>query len=537
MRARALLLACAAAAFAQETPPRTGSVQGVVRVEGSDGAPLPSLTVEIGKLSTLTGPDGRYEIRDVPPGRHNLSVGHPFRSPVGQTTRPVTIVAGQKAAVDFAIPLLGVISGTVTDEFDDPATEVEVVILESEYVAGALQWSRRIATRTNDQGAYRIERVQPGAGYILLARPSDLRRLPAMSEAPTDPRLRRPVSVPTYFPGVAEREGATRLRLRGGEHRERVDVRLLRAPSFCIEANAGPGRADRLVTVQETSQPLGIINGGVTGLPRQGMLGPDGALRMCDLHPGEYAVSVVEGDLNEPRGLSTAIVSIQERDVTRVALPRAPALTVPVEFAWAGGVPPEKPVETRHQLFLLSRTRSFGSHQSTGPVKPPGVTEWKEAIMDEYVHRVSGLNGRLYVKAVLYGNETITSAPLRPGSAPAGSSVRVLLGHDGVLIRARVTNRSGAAVPHATVVVMPESHADVGEFAAAIRHGRADQAGSYTSSRAVPPGKLYVAALAAPLGDPVSAEAIDRLLAVRMRAKELIALPNADLDLDLEVIE
>ena len=531
-----VLAVVCALAFAQEAPPKAGSVQGVVRVEGPDGAPLADLTVEVGKLSTVTGPNGRYELRDVPPGRHDLRVGHPFSSPVGQTAKPVTIVAGQAVVVDFALPLLAVVSGRVTDEFDDPVPDVEVVMLDAEYSAGTLRWSRRIATRTNDEGVYRIERARPGVRYVLLARPIDMRRLPAMSEAPSDPRLRRPASVPTYFPGVSEREGATQVRLRGGERREGLDIRLLRAPSFCIEASAGAGRADRLFTVQETNLQLGIVTGGVTGLPRHGPPGPDGAFRLCDLPPGEYSVSVVEGDLNDPQGLSSAIVSIRDGDVARLTLPRAPALQVPVEFAWAGP-PPEKPTEAKLRLALISRTRSFGGYPSTEAVNAPGVTELKEVVMDEYVHRIVGLNGRLYVKDVLYGNDTITFAPFRPGTAPSGSSVKVLLGHDGVTVRARVRNHDGAAAAYATVVVMPESHSTEGDFAGKIRHGRADQTGAYTALRAVAPGKLYLVALSAPLGEPVRPEEIERLLSLRSRAKEVVAQPNADIDVDLEAIE
>lgn len=428
------------------------------------------------------------------------------------------------------------IAGTVTDEFDDPAPAVEVVLLQGEYAAGALRWSRRTASRTDDEGAYRIERVRPGVGYVLLVRPTDLRRLPAMSDAPSDPRLRRPVSVPTYFPGVAEREGATLLRLRGGEHRQGVDVRLRRAPSFCVEAAAGAGRAVQLFTVQETNQQLGIVTGGVTGLPRSGTPGPDGGFRVCDLAPGEYAVAAAEGDLNDPKAMATAIVAIRDGDVARLVLPPVTAVRLPIEFAWAGN-PPERPVEAKLRLALNSLTRSFGGFPVTEAAGVPGTTEFKEIIVDDYVHRVIGLNGRLYVESITYGNDAITFGPLRPGSALTGAPVRVLLGHDGALIKARVRNRVGAAVAHATVVVMPEAFASEAEFAAAIHHGQADQAGNFAASRAVAPGKLYVIAMATPLGEPIGPDDIARLRAMRSRAREVTAAPNADLDLELETIE
>lgn len=84
-----------APAPAQNTAPKTGTVQGVVRAEGPDGAPLADLSVAIGKLSTVTGSDGRYELRDVLPGRQDVSLGQSFRGPVGRTSKPVSVVAGK----------------------------------------------------------------------------------------------------------------------------------------------------------------------------------------------------------------------------------------------------------------------------------------------------------------------------------------------------------------------------------------------------------------------------------------------------------
>jgi plastocyanin len=48
----------------------------------------------------VTGKDGRYEIRDVPPGKYTLAVWHEKRK---AAPKPVTVEAGKAATVDFTL--------------------------------------------------------------------------------------------------------------------------------------------------------------------------------------------------------------------------------------------------------------------------------------------------------------------------------------------------------------------------------------------------------------------------------------------------
>src|SRR5438045_8583278 len=70
MRVCALLLVLAAAAPLEGQA--TGQITGIVR--NSDGQPTASATVMVRgtKLSTVTGPDGRYTLPEVPPGSYTV---------------------------------------------------------------------------------------------------------------------------------------------------------------------------------------------------------------------------------------------------------------------------------------------------------------------------------------------------------------------------------------------------------------------------------------------------------------------------------
>jgi hypothetical protein len=428
---------------------------------------------------------------------------------------------------------MATLSGTVLDEFDEPMPAHQVLLLAREYTAAAPRYHRRNIAQTNDQGKYRFDYVLPGVPYILLVTPPSSFRAPAKSDAPTDPRLRRPATVPTYYPAVNDQAGAMPLILRPGEHREAIDIQALRAPSYCLETQLAG--SNTFFQIYRSDIPHGSSpNGGVTGMPRTSQPAADGKIRVCELPPAEYRVTVFEGDVNEPLSLASTIVRIFDRDATEVRVQPVPRLRVPVEFAWAGDPPASLP-EAKLRVQLQSMTRSFGaSGYMPDAVAPPAAAEIKGLLMDEYYHRVTGLSGRLYVKEIFYGNDNITFAPMRPGTKHDGASLRVVIGHDGAQLKVRVRDRNAKPIPGATVVVMPAIFASESQLASALQTGLADQFGAYESPRALPPGKYYVLALADPLPEGLPASEVDRLINLRAHAHEVTLQPGATAELDIE---
>ena len=206
-----LLLMVVGALHGQEKP---GAVEGTLV---ANGEPQAGIRVMVGRQESKTDAAGRYSFRDVPAGRHMVSVGEPFRSPVMRVARTVTVVAGQTARADFRVRPTASISGTVRDAFDEPAPGMEVVLLWQEYGAGGPRYFRRNVTATDDEGRYRIDYVQPEVPFLVLVFPIAYRSSPSQSDAPTDPRLRRPATVPTFFPTVSELAGAAQIVLRPGQ--------------------------------------------------------------------------------------------------------------------------------------------------------------------------------------------------------------------------------------------------------------------------------------------------------------------------------
>lgn len=162
---------------AQDTNAAAWRVQlkpgGVVRgqVVDQDGKPVAGIGVRVSEDSCYTrcvrtGEDGRYEIRDVDPGRTaSLSVEDPRISisptkhvefPRGSTETVADLV------VDLAGKTLRTVSGQITDESGAPVAGAEV-----HFGRSTCQWNKKSAT-TDAQGNYALSDLTPDKDMILV---------------------------------------------------------------------------------------------------------------------------------------------------------------------------------------------------------------------------------------------------------------------------------------------------------------------------------------------------------------------------------
>src|SRR5690349_21186575 len=114
------------------------------------GQPLRKAQVRIlaGELRenrvTSTDGDGRYEFKEVIPGRYNVSAskGSYVALQYGQQRpfepgKPLEILANQTVEkVDFALPRGGIITGRILDEFGEPLSDVMVSMQRYQNVGG-----------------------------------------------------------------------------------------------------------------------------------------------------------------------------------------------------------------------------------------------------------------------------------------------------------------------------------------------------------------------------------------------------------------
>ena len=427
--------------------------------------------------------------------------------------------------VDFGMVIQGRISGKVVDQNREPVVGIAVFLVAREYSHGALRAVFAGAGNTDDQGEYRLQRVQPGRAYTVLATRAR-RGLPAISDSPLDPELRLPAVVPTYYPNARSIEGAEALVLRPGEQREGVDIRLTRSAAFCLdgvlEGNTGPGAIN--FNIAETQPHSGRSGeGGFYTMTPGGTSGPDGKVRICDLHPGEYELSVSEsnrGGMSGRAQFGATIVTIGDRDMAGVRVGLRPRIPVSGEVVF-DGVAPETALTGKLRLNVQTITRTeYGSVQA--PI--PGEFAFADGLpMDEYGLDITGEPPGIYVKDVTHGDRSILHRTLRVGSAIGNAGLRVILGRDGGTIGTRVADKDGNPVADCTVVILPATADNEAIFAAALKTGKTDQTGAW-SSPTLAPGKYFVLATSEPIDR--SPETTGKLWKARNRGEAVEIAPN-----------
>ncbi len=442
---RKLLTLCIALAAAwaqdpanQESAKIEGSISGTV-VQSSSGQPVRDARVAVslgqGKsLDSMTDAAGRYSIKSVPPGQYRMGAMAPDREGrIGgfgpSAMRPVTLHAGEElTGFDFRLVFRGTITGKVVDQNNEPVPGLRVVAVTREYHAGALRAVMTSSGNTDDLGEYVINRLEPGRAYRIMAGPG-WSRLSAYSEAPLDPALRRPAIVPTYFPNSRDPDGGEPVVLRDGETREGLNIKVVRAPSFCMEGRLtgelGPHADFSISPVQPASGSTGASS--YSYASPGAAVPPDGKVRICDLPPGDYEIVVSESGqatFAELVNFGTATFTISDRDIpnfTVIARPRAPLAG---EITWFGQAP-DPPLTAELRLFLQAVTRT---NRANTTASVPGEFSFAGGVpMDEYKLDISGVPFGAYVKDVVYGDRSVLLTTIRPGAGMKGTGLRITL--------------------------------------------------------------------------------------------------------------
>ena len=143
------------------------------------------------------------------------------------------------------------------------------------------------------------------------------------------------------------------------------------------------------------------------------------------------------------------------------------------------------------------------SPDAQGPAGPQGL-RWRDGSLtaSEWAHGVAVAVGR------------ITSGTLR----------KVVLARDVATVAVSVAGADGKPVPHATVVLIPDSVTSTRQLARDAVHGTTDQHGAYTSPPLIP-GKYRVMATAQAIRWSVPDD-LERVLPMLVQAATVEVAPN-----------
>jgi uncharacterized protein (DUF2141 family) len=171
---------------ARDTPQQatgTGVIAGAVRTAGT-GAPVRRARVRLaapelqGGRTVLTDDEGRFVFVALPAGRYTLSaskagfvdMAYGANRP-GRAGTPIQLANGQTIdRLSLSLPRGSVITGTVVDEYGEPAAGIQVRAMQYVMQTGERRLQMAGQDQTDDRGIYRIYQLQPG-DYVVSAVP------------------------------------------------------------------------------------------------------------------------------------------------------------------------------------------------------------------------------------------------------------------------------------------------------------------------------------------------------------------------------
>ncbi len=259
---------------AASSPPQSSfTIAGRV-VNASTLAPLAKILVQIAVTSdrsvtrdVVTGPDGRFAFDNLAANKFVLTATRPsetsqaYLEDGGFSSAVVTGPDYDTSQITFSLHGTGVISGTVTDEGNEPVRNAQVHVFSQRIGPSGLRTVVAAnVTTTRSSGQFRVPHLRPGNYLIgVVARPwwspagMSVRRT-ARNGAEQSPAstggsqfyLTYPV---TYYPGVADPAAASPVSVNpGGE--TPVQVALRSVPSIHVRLSGSEGGSDMHTNVQ-----------------------------------------------------------------------------------------------------------------------------------------------------------------------------------------------------------------------------------------------------------------------------------------------
>ena len=529
-----------------------GTIAGVVVSTDATPQPIPRAVVTLtgngirDNLSVVADEAGRFRFVDLEPGRYGVAVSKPAYLPTSYgATRPgrpgtsIAIAAGQQLEIQVPLVRGGVITGTIRDQFGQPAAGVAVAISRVDLLTtqgGILLFNDQLTT--DDQGVYRAYGLMPDEYLVSAVYPRTTfgaAEMYALSRAEIDARLReleRPTtpapgsggaSRPTpnvpaesggadnplayasiYYPGTAVASNAVRIRVAAGEERTGVDIALVpvRAARISGVVNlAGVSRTAPRLSLTPVGPPQPILS-----LPSFNGPTADGSFTATNVTPGRY--SLVARTLPEFQGgpiqFASQELTVDGADIGGIALVLRQAISVSGRLVFESETqkPPASP-ETIRVAFVQTRT----------PVEMDGMIFLPASLGPAPAVTVR-TDGTFTIAAVLPGTYTLTAAkpgwwlrsamingrdvldiPLEVNESSQDIADAVLIYTDKRSeLSGTLTTASGQPASEFVVIVYPAERAMWRPGARRVRSLRPASDGAFSTAD-LPPGEYLIAAI------------------------------------------
>ena len=494
---------------------------------------------DIGTKTAMTDAQGRYEFKDLPAGRFNVSVvksgfvtmqygqSRPF-----EPGRPIDLADAQTMdKADVALPRGSAVQGHIVDEFGEAVAEANVNAMRLQYSGGR----RRLvpagrASITNDQGYFRLYGLPPGDYFVS----ATLRTMDSMvmdliggsAGGPTGSNNSSGYAA-TYYPGTASPAEAQRVTLGVGQELSNVDIALqpvrLARISGVASGSDGKPMAGALVMLMPTmKEAVALAPGGTSRTDK------DGNFTVSGVAPGEYSLQIQSmaalmnaasqamslmggGDAgaNAPapqpaeREFATATVTVAGEDVTNLLVTATRGARATGRVVFEGAQPPDT-ITTIRLIATPTDNDNMPAAASVfgmSSVKETGAFEI-DSLVGGRTFRIANLPKGWFLKQVTREGNDVTDRgyDFKPGENV--ESFEVVLTTKTQTVTGAVANARGEAAREYTVVVFPD---DQQKWSIAdsrwMSSARADQQGQFKIAELPPGSYLAIAVEYVPQGE------------------------------------
>lgn len=436
---------------ARDTPAQRGGsseIRGVIVTADSAHTPVRHALVTLKGPSagtTISDDAGAFVFAALSEGRYELTAGKPgfvttAYGGVSDDERGVTLVvaAGQRLAVQIALPRGAVISGTLTGVSGEPLGGVPVTAsrFSGTRVQQLVDRGRAVS---DDDGGFRIYGLPEGR-FVVTAWPNGVKARESLAAS----------FPPTSYPNVLNAANALAVAVTTGEERAGIDIALRPAPTATVSGlvldTDGRRAGGVRVALVPDATPLRITSSDDDAAPMDMMTGADGQFMFPIVTGGSYTILATQGGRAttstpaEPIEWARAEVSIDGRDQTGLSLQLRRGT----------------PVSGRAVLDLTAPrgSRAF-TVQLTGDPRF-GLAAAEAIVAEDGSWRIDGVVPGRY-DVIGTGREELPTT-IEVGSEPVtGVSVTVTDKLGGA--RGRLTDAAGAAAMGYLVVVFPTDRA------------------------------------------------------------------------------
>jgi protocatechuate 3,4-dioxygenase beta subunit len=503
-----LVLLMSLAAAAQQAPPQTGSVSGTL-IDAATQQALPNARVALlPNRGIETNADGRglFVLEGVDTGRQIL-----IASSTGYSTlrKTLSVAAGQRVEnVVFRLSRRGVITGRVLDPNGRPAVGARFTLLRFAFTNGNTSEAAKLGQANttlgeftfggrdgavDDQGNFRMTDVEPGAYYGRIIPPDDRSSLGAV-----------------LYPGVNDLSKAIPVHLNPGEELRLNTVTLAPSPLGLIRA--------RLVDLTgETRPPFPGIGLSLHDVANRYVLRTDSpdAAETLTIRPDWHGRYRVCGGFAVTRsGLASESTPTEQRWNCVLVDYTGADISVDIRVGKAHGRISGRallesaagaPLAPFRGLQVSGETENpdanplrFGS-DADGTLSSSLGTSWHEGRGYITSFLFLPVTGDYYVESVRQAARDVLKEGLVISSAV--SPMEIVVSAAGGIVGGRVLGADGKAVPHATVVLVPQGAvASRPDRSSIYRTTEADQNGGY-EFRALVPGEYQAYAAITTRGD------------------------------------